>query len=123
LGERYNTILDMADLHSLAERRAVLAPGGTLIPNSGRGGRVFGSVGRIVGAWVVSPFVSHRLKPFLSVTKRHDLMTLAEMIELGDVAPVVGSTHPLSAAGAAISEAGSGHARGKVVLSLPASSG
>ncbi len=115
-GERYDVILDMADTHSLDERRRVLADDGTLIPNSGEGGRWFGSVGRILRARAISPFVGQRLRPFLSLAKRDDLFELNRMIAGGELAPVVGSTYPLAEAGAAIQRAGSGHARGKVVV-------
>lgn len=115
---RYDLILDMADQHSLAARRRVLAEGGTLIPNSGEGGPWFGSVGRILKAWAATPFVSARLRPFLSLGKATDINTLAHMIDDGGLTPVVGATYPLEAAGSAIALAGSGHARGKTVISM-----
>ncbi|NNC73964.1 MAG: NAD(P)-dependent alcohol dehydrogenase, partial [Acidimicrobiia bacterium] len=63
---QYDAILDMADKHTLTQRRLALKTGGTLIPNSGEGGRWFGSLGRIFKAWRLSPLVSGRLRPFLS---------------------------------------------------------
>jgi NADPH:quinone reductase-like Zn-dependent oxidoreductase len=116
--ERYDLILDMADQRSLADRRRVLTRKGTLIPNSGEGGRWVGSIGRISRARVVSPFVSQKLRPFLSLAKRQDLSVLGRLIEAGDVTPVVHRTYPLSDAGAAIRVAGSGHARGKVIVTV-----
>lgn len=116
--ERYDVILDMADDKSLAERLRVLTRTGTLIPNSGKGGPWVGSVGRILKAWTVTPFVSRRLRPFLSLAKQDDLVALARLIEAGEVTPVVGATHSLGDAGAAIARAGSGHARGKVVIAV-----
>lgn len=116
--ERYDVILDIADKHSIGERRRVLGRGGTLIPNSGEGGPWFGSIGRILKAWVMSPFVPGRLRPFLSLAKKDDLLLLVELIEDGKLAPIVGATYPLDAAGAAIDHAGSGHAKGKVVVAM-----
>ena len=113
---RYDLILDMADDRSLAERRRVLERKGTLIPNSGVGGPWFGSIGRIFRAWATSPFVSQKLRPFLSVAKREDLLVVTKLIDEGAVRPVVDTTYSLSEAGAAIRHAGSGHARGKVVV-------
>ena len=115
---RYDMILDISDKHSLSDRRRILTDRGTLIPNSGHGGRWVGSLPRILGAWAMSPFVSQTLKPFLSMTKRQDLAELVALIDAGDVTPVVGSTHPLSAVGEAIAEAGTGHARGKIIVSV-----
>jgi NADPH:quinone reductase-like Zn-dependent oxidoreductase len=114
--ERYDFILDMADTHSLAERRRVMTPDGVLIPNSGRGGRWAGSLRRIVAARLFSPFVSQTLRPFLSMPKRDDLLELTELIASGDVTPVVGRTHPLAGVGDAMTEVASGHARGKTVI-------
>lgn len=117
-GEMYDLILDIADNRSLSARRHVLTPGGTLIPNSGSGGRWFGSLGRILKARLMSPFVSQRLRPFLSLPKQEDLVALKELIGSGAVAPVVGRTYSLSDAAEAIRFVGEGHARGKVVVTV-----
>ena len=116
--ERYDLILDMADHHSLRERKRVLTAKGTLIPNSGEGGPWFGSIGRIFKAWIASPFVTQRFRPFLSMAKQKDLVVLVELMEAGKLTPVVGATYPLADAGPAIEAAGSGHARGKIVVTV-----
>lgn len=116
--ERYDLILDMADRHTLAQRRRVLTHKGILIPNSGEGGPWLGSIGRLSKAWVVSPFVSQKLRPFLSLAKAEDLRALSDMVDDGTLTPVVGTTYPLAETGAAIAHAGSGHARGKVVITV-----
>jgi NADPH:quinone reductase-like Zn-dependent oxidoreductase len=116
--QRYDIILDMADTHSLAERRRVLNRSGTLIPNSGAGGPWVGSVGRIFRAWAVSPFVRQKLRPFLSLAKQEDLRALADLIEAGNLIPMVGRTFGLDEAGPAVALAGSGHARGKVIVTV-----
>ncbi len=117
-GQRYDLILDIADDRSLAERRRVLAPTGTLIPNSGVGGRWFGSVGRIVKARLLSPFVRHRLRPFLSLPRNEDLVALTELIEAGEVTAVIDRTYALIETPEAIGYVGEGHARGKVVITV-----
>jgi NADPH:quinone reductase-like Zn-dependent oxidoreductase len=116
--ERYDLILDIADRHSIADRRRVLTPGGTLIPNSGRGGPWFGSVGRIIGARIMSPFVKQRLRPFLSMGKKQDLEYLMELVNAGVVTPVVGRIYSLIEAADAISYVGEGHASGKTVVTI-----
>jgi predicted AAA+ superfamily ATPase len=59
----------------------VLTPKGTLIPNSGEGGRWIGPLGRIVEALVLSPFVRQKLRPFVSMGKNEDLVVLKELIK------------------------------------------
>jgi NADPH:quinone reductase-like Zn-dependent oxidoreductase len=117
-GRHYDFILDIADNHSIAERRRVLSRKGTLVPNSGEGGPWFGSIGRIIGARLMSPFVSQKLAPFLSVPKTADLLTLMKLIESGEVSPVIDRIHPLSETPAAIASVGAGHARGKTVIAI-----
>jgi NADPH:quinone reductase-like Zn-dependent oxidoreductase len=114
----YDFILDIADDHSLSDRRRVLTPKGTLIPNSGEGGPWFGSVGRIIGARLRSPFVRQKLAPFLSLPKTEDLLILMNLVESGKVTPVIDRALPLSELPAAIAHVGSGHARGKTVISV-----
>lgn len=118
LGEKYDFILDMADKHSLSERRQVLTAKGTLIPNSGEGGAWFGSLGRIIGARLRSPFVSQKLAPFISLPKNEDLLTLKELIESGQIKPIIDRTLPLGETADAISYVGAGHARGKTVVTV-----
>jgi NADPH:quinone reductase-like Zn-dependent oxidoreductase len=114
--ETYDFILDIADNRSFGERRRVLVPGGTLVPNSGEGGRFAGSLGRIVAARVLSLFIGENLHPFLSLPKHDDLVTLGEMIESGDVTPSVGRTFPLVEAAEAVAYVGERHARGKTIV-------
>lgn len=47
-----------------------------------------------------------------------DLMVLTELIDSGDVTPVIDSTYPCSATAEAIGRMGLGHARGKIVVTV-----
>lgn len=114
----YDFILDIADNQSLSARRRALAPRGTLVPNSGEGGRLVGSLWRIIGARARSLFTTQDLHPFLSVYKHDDLAALAEMIEAGDVVPFVGRTFNLAEAADALEYVGRRHGRGKTVVTV-----
>jgi len=115
---RYDVILDNVGNHSLAECRRALTRNGVLIPNSMAGNRWFASIGRVLAALATSPFVHQRLRPFFSVPKKSDLLTLAGFLEAGTIAPVLDSTRPLAEAAEAIAHLGEGHARGKVVITV-----
>lgn len=116
--KRYDVILDNVEAQPLAAVRRVLTPTGTLIPNSGRGGRWLGPLPRIVTARVLSGFTRQHLKPFLSVGKRQDLLTLADLLATGQVTPVIDRTYPLDEAADALRYVGVGHTRGKVLITV-----
>jgi NADPH:quinone reductase-like Zn-dependent oxidoreductase len=116
--KRYDVILDNVEAQPLAAVRRALTPTGTLIPNSGRGGRWLGPLGRIVKARVLSGFTRQQLKPFTSVGKRQDLLTLADLLTTGQVTPVIDRTYPLDEAADALRYVAAGHTRGKVVITV-----
>lgn len=117
-GRRYDVILDNVEAHPLRTVRGALTPTGTLIPNSGRGGRWIGPLGRVVKARARSLTTRQTLRPFFSVEKLQDLRTLAGWLEAGELTPVVDRTYELSAAADALRYVGAGHTRGKVVITV-----
>jgi NADPH:quinone reductase-like Zn-dependent oxidoreductase len=66
----------------------------------------------------VSLFTRQRLRPVISKENAEDLRALAELIERGDVTPVVGRTFPLVEAADAIRHLEGGHPAGKVVVTV-----
>jgi hypothetical protein len=62
--------------------------------------------------------LSQKLRTFLSLAKRDELLALREPVDAGTLTPPVGSTYSLNDGGAAIRQAGSGRARGNVVVTV-----
>lgn len=117
--QRYDLVLDNVSNHSLSELRGVLTPTGTLVPNGGRfDNRWFASGGRVIGAKVMSPFVSQTFKTFLVSMKHEGLLALTGLIEAGKVTPVMDCSYPLSETAQAMTHVGEGHARGKTVITV-----
>jgi NADPH:quinone reductase-like Zn-dependent oxidoreductase len=118
-GLRYDFILDNVANHSLSDLRRALTPTGTLVPNGGNfGNRWFAGGGRVLTALLWSRVAGLRLRPFLVAQKHEDLVVLKEMIESGKVTPVMHRAYPLTETSAAMSHAGSGHARGKTAITV-----
>jgi NADPH:quinone reductase-like Zn-dependent oxidoreductase len=119
-GQRYDLILDTGGNRSLTQLRRALTPRGTLVLVGGEGGdRWIGSgVKRSLRALVLSPFVSQRLRPMSSVANAKDLVVLKQLIEAGEVAPVIDRTYSLRETPGAIRHLEEGGARGKVVISV-----
>ena len=117
--ERNDAILDIGGNSSLARLRQVLASAGTLVIAGGEtDGRWLGGSDRQIRALVLSLFVSQRLVTYVCRENHADLLVLKELIESGQVTPVVDRTYPLSEAAKAIAYLKEGHARGKVVITV-----
>ena len=118
-GERYDFILDNISNLSLSDLRRALTPTGMLVPNGGQfQHRWLSSAGRLIKAMVSFRFVSQRLGRFVVAQRHDDLLALIALIEGGKVMPVIDRTYPLSETAAAMDYVGTGHARGKVVISV-----
>jgi NADPH:quinone reductase-like Zn-dependent oxidoreductase len=117
-GQRYDLILDLVGNRSLSDLRRALTTKGTLVIVGGEGGRWLGPLTRLIRAFVVSRFVGQRMLPLIAKLRKDDLVSLKEMIEAGKVTPVVDRTYSLSEAPEAIGYVETGHARGKVVLTV-----
>jgi NADPH:quinone reductase-like Zn-dependent oxidoreductase len=117
-GRRYDLIVDAVGNRSLRDFRRALTRKGTLVLVGGGGGRWLGPLALPLRAAVMSRFVSQRLRPFLAQIKKPDLVVLKELIEAGEVMPVIDRTYPLSDTPEAIRYLEAGHARGKVVITV-----
>ena len=117
--QRYDVILDTGGNSSLARLRHVLTPDGTLVIVGGEGGgRLLGGTDRQMRAMMLSPFVGHKLGTFINQENFEYLISLTELIESGKVTPVIDRTYPLAKAAEAVRFLESGHARGKVVITV-----
>lgn len=118
-GLTYDVILDTAGNRSLSLlRRALTAKGTLVIVGAEGGGKWIGAVGRTIRALLISPFVGQRLRAFISNQNNEDLIALRDLIESGDLAPVIDKTYELAETADAIRYIAEGHARGKVVVAV-----
>ncbi|MGW7141008.1 NAD(P)-dependent alcohol dehydrogenase [Streptomyces xanthophaeus] len=114
---RYDLVLDIAGNRSLTALRRALTPRGTLVIVGGEGGGPWiGGNDRQLRALLLSPFVGHRLRGLLAVTRREELDQLTELIEAGSVTPAVGRSYPLDGVPAAVRDLMDGNAAGKLVI-------
>lgn len=119
IGPVHDLILDIGGRSSLADLRRALAPDGTLVLAGGEGGdRWTGGLGRQLRAVLTSPFLRQRLCMFVARENSADLERLTDMIDAGQVTPVVDGPYPLSDAAGAIRHLAAGRGRGKVVVSV-----
>ena len=67
---------------------------------------------------VLSRFVSQSFVIFVARLRNEDLIILSDLMQAGKVTPVIDRTYPLSEAVEAFRRLETGHARGKVVITL-----
>ncbi|MBT2539826.1 NAD(P)-dependent alcohol dehydrogenase [Streptomyces sp. ISL-44] len=121
-GPRYDVVFDLVGNRSLAECRRALTPSGMLVLSGGgvsEGGSLFGPMGLIIKGQALSRFAGRqRLLVLTAEPKRENLEALTELVERGDVSPVVDRTYPLGEAAEAIRYLEVEHARAKVVVTV-----
>jgi NADPH:quinone reductase-like Zn-dependent oxidoreductase len=117
--QRYDVILDIGGNPSLSRLRRALTPKGTLVIAGGETpGRWLGGTDRQLRALLLSRFVDQKLTTFICRENSEDLLILKELIEAGQVTPVIDRSYPLSEAAQAIRYLEQGHARGKVIITV-----
>ncbi len=118
-GETYDAILDIGGNRPLRRLRRLLKPKGRLVIVGGEGGgKVLGGTDRQLRAMLLSPFVSQKLRAFVSSENGEDIAALRELIDSGRLRPVIDRTFPLEQAADAVEYLEQGRAGGKLVLTV-----
>jgi NADPH:quinone reductase-like Zn-dependent oxidoreductase len=119
LGRRYDLIFDCIGNHSLAEYRRVMNPKGIFIGVGGTTGRwMLGFIVRAVGVLFLSPFINQKFVSFMAKPNSEDLAAIAELMVAGKLTPVIDRRYGLNDVPEAIRYLETGHARGKVVITV-----
>lgn len=124
--QRYDLIVDCSGNHSLSSYRRVLKPTGSYV-----------LVGEThMGMWVeplvtaaktilLSRIVGQNLTPMMAQLDQSDMAFLGELLKRGNLKPVIDRRYPLEQTAQALRYLETGHARGKVVITIlePAADG
>ena len=120
--QRYDIIYDLVGNHSFSERRRILGPNGICVM-AGIGGAGwhddFGM--RLLGelnGYLRSRFVSQKFVAYIAQFNKADMSVLADLLQTGKMTPVIDKTYKLNETADALRYLETGHARGKVVISL-----
>ena len=113
---RADVLFDNVENRPLAECRRAVRKKGLVILNSGTGAKGLRLIWRIFHPILLSPFISQRLRRYVSQPNRKDLEQLAELAASKTIRPAFDRVVPLEEAPAALEHLASGRARGKVVV-------
>lgn len=115
----YDVILDNVLNRRLRDLRRVLAPRGTLLLNSGNGGRVLGPLPRMAHGALASLVSRQTIRVFGAEPSTRELVRLADLVRAGEIRVVVEGTYPLERVVDAFERVATGHVAGKVVVTVP----
>jgi len=115
-GQRYDLIVDMIGNHSLSDNRRILSSEGIFVIIGGAKGNWLGPLMAPLKAMVYSPFVGQEFVMMIARMRGDDLVTLADMMESGEVVPVIDRHYSLDEVPEAIRYSEEGHARGKIII-------
>jgi len=115
---KFDVIADVACTWSIPETLHALAPGGRIAAIGAAKGRFLAPIRRMVAAFVRQRLFGQPIVPYISKSNREDLRQLGEWLASGAIQPVIDRTYPLTDIGEAVRYAATGHARGKVVITI-----
>jgi NADPH:quinone reductase-like Zn-dependent oxidoreductase len=116
--QRYDLLLDNVGNRTLSSMRRVLTPNGKCVM-AGAPKTLSGALSRVFKAWAWSPFLRQKFTFFIAKMKKDDLITLCDLIQTGKLTPSIDRRYPFSETAVAIAYVEEGHARAKVVITIP----
>ena len=117
-GRRYDLMLDIAGSKSWRQCRRVLTPNARLVIVGGEGNPLIGPLGHIAAMWLGAKLGSRTATFFVADLNRPDLDFLGELLQTGQLKPVVEKRYELTDVADALRYMGDGHARGKLVIAI-----
>jgi NADPH:quinone reductase-like Zn-dependent oxidoreductase len=112
-GLEYDLIIDVASHHPIFDYKHALAPNGIYVLIGGSGGAVLESL--LLGSWALG---SKKVTVLLYKPDPKDLTTIGDLIEAGEVVPVIDRRYPLSEVADAFRYYAEGNVKGKVVVKV-----
>jgi NADPH:quinone reductase-like Zn-dependent oxidoreductase len=115
----YDLIFDNVGNRTLVACRRPLTPKGMYLASFGRPENDWlGPLAKLLGMRIYTLIVTQDMVILNQHRNTHDIETLRELIETGEVVPVIDRTYPLSRVAEAMHYVEEGHARGKVVITV-----
>lgn len=116
---RFDLAIDIAGTRSFRQLRRVLTPQATVVAVGGkRASRLLGPIAHLAGCRLGALFTSQKATFFLAKLGKEDMQALGELLEVGKLTSVVDDVFPYDRLADALEHMGSGHPRGKIVVTL-----
>jgi NADPH:quinone reductase-like Zn-dependent oxidoreductase len=118
--ERHELMLDIAGSQPFRKFRRVLTADATVIVVGAKfpSNKGIGPLGHVIGTHLSALGRSQKVKFIIAKINKDDLEVLRELLETGQVKPVIDKRYELSETADALRYLGEGHARGKVIITM-----
>ena len=110
-GHRYDLIFDTVGNHSVAEYKRVLNPQGRFVTSA------FLPALFIQGPWLART-EGKQMVNMMAKPNQQDLSFMAELLDSGQVKPIIDTCYPLADVPQALRYVREGHAKGKVIITM-----
>jgi len=117
-GQQYDLLFDVVGSRSWFEYKRVLKPDATVVIVGGPRTPVIGPLSHVIKMQLAALGSSRKVVFFVAKFTREDFMVLKDLLETGKVKPFVERTYPLTQIAEAMRYLGTGHARGKIVVTM-----
>ena len=114
-GQRYDLIIAANGYHSISDYKRALSPEGIYVCTGGSMAQIFQSM--LLGPWM-SMTGSKKMGNLAAKSNKKDLVFMKELLETGEVVPVIDRCYTLGEGSEALRYLGEGHAKGKVVITV-----
>ena len=117
-GKLYDLILVANGNRSIHEYKQSLKPNATCVLAGGGGTSIGSLLTGMLQQWWISKVEGKQIGSFLASINQEDLASARELLESGEVKPVIDRRYPLSETAEALRYLGEGHAQGKIVIGV-----
>ena len=118
-GERYDLFVDVSGTRSWWEYKRVLAPTARfVVVGAPKGFPLIGPLAHVIAVRLGSLGASQKVTFFIAKFTKEDFQYLGDLMAAGKLSPVVERAYPLEEVAAALNHLGTGHARGKIALTI-----
>ncbi|MCL4105951.1 UNVERIFIED_CONTAM: hypothetical protein GTU68_058257 [Idotea baltica] len=116
--EIYDVIIDNVGNHSLLANSRVVTPEGVIVMVGGGKGDWIAPFSGPLQAALIAPFLDQEVQSLLAVLDQEDLQQLADLMQSGEMIPVIDKRYALGEIAQAIRYSEEGHAKGKIIVNV-----
>ena len=117
-GQKYDLLFNINGSQPWSAYKRVLKPDATFVLVGGPKMPVVGPLGLLIKIRIAMLGSSQKFAFFIAQFNREDMLILKDLLETGKIKPFVEKTYPMTRIADAMHHLGTGHAQGKIVVTM-----